>query len=406
MRTERSAGGLRAILIATAIAGALGYAIQLLAPALLPTDAAYVTFSVYWSTIYLCVAALSGIQQEITRAATPVTNEPPSSTLRTFTLIAGAALVVIVAALSVLVGPAILPDHTLLLAIALGIGVVGYLVMAVLSGVLYGLQLWRAVATLTILDILFRAVLVIAALLLGLDDYWVALAVSLPFGLAFLAVWMIWRRSVVGQFRLDVGLRRLLLHVLGTVGAAAAMGVMMNGLPLLLGLTTRSADAGVLAGLILAITLTRAPIVIPLLALQSYLISIFRGGGEAVRRRVLLALLAVAGVVAILAGLAWLIGPWAIGWVSSGKFVIEPAMMAAITASAGLVALMCVTGPALVSHREHVAYVAGWAVAALLTVGLILVPIDLSSRVALALLAAPACGLAIHVTAVMRGSWD
>jgi hypothetical protein len=45
-------------------------------------------------------------------------------------------------------------------------------------------------------------------------------------------------------------------------------------------------------------------------------------------------------------------------------------------------------------------------VAALLTVGLILVPIDLSSRVALALLAAPACGLAIHVTAVMRGSWD
>ncbi|MDF2990977.1 MAG: hypothetical protein K0S37_1491 [Microbacterium sp.] len=406
MTTESRTGGLRAILIATGVAGALGYVIQLLAPALLPSDSAYVSFSVFWATTYLCVATLSGVQQEVTRAARPEAGEQVPPVLRQFTAIAALAVLVVVALLAAFVGPTILPGQTALMAVALAVGVVGYLLMAVLSGVLYGLRLWTAVAAMTIVDITIRALLVIGALLLGLDDYWLALAISLPFGLAFLVVWWRWRGSVVGAFRLDVSLRVLLLHVVGTVGAAAAMGVMMNGLPLLLGITAADADPAVLAGLILAVTLTRAPIVIPLLAVQSYLISIFRDGRSEVRRRVLLAVVGVAAVVTLLAVAAWFVGPWVIQLVSSGKFAIEPSMMATITASAGLVALMCVTGPALVSHRRHAAYAAGWAVAALLTVGALMLPVDLPSRVMLALLAAPAAGVVVHLASVVRGSWD
>ncbi|KQZ82071.1 hypothetical protein ASD56_14370 [Microbacterium sp. Root166] len=402
MKAETAGTGLRAILVATVVAGALGYAIQLLAPALLTDDAAYVAFSVYWSTLYLCVAALSGVQQEVTRAARPVVDEPPTPVLRQFTLIAIGVVLAAVAVLALLFGNEILPDSTVALAVCLAIGVVGYLMVAVLSGVLYGLRLWLAVAWLTIVDAGIRAVLVVIALALGLAPEWIALAVSVPFGLAFLAVWLRTRPTVVGAFRLDVRLRRLIAHTLGTVVAAASMGAMLSGLPMFLGLTAHRSETAVLAGLILAVTLTRAPIVVPLLALQSYFISIFREGGRGMLRRILLALATAAGGVLLLSVAAWFIGPFVIGLVSSGRFEISSAMMAVITASAGLVALMCITGPALVSQSRHVPYAAGWLVAALLTVGFLLLPLPMEARLTAALLVPPAIGLVTHLIELVR----
>ncbi|MET1019606.1 MAG: hypothetical protein ABWX62_06455, partial [Microterricola sp.] len=327
---------------------------------------------------------------------------PPTPVLRQFTLISIAVVIGVVSVLAVLLGNAILPGPTLFLAGALSVGVVGYLLVAVLSGVLYGLRLWSAIAWLMILDAGIRAALVIIGLALGWSPGWIAVAISIPFGLAFLAMWARTRSAVVGAFRLDVRLRRLLANASGTVAAAAAMGVMMNGLPMLLGLTAHGSEEAVLAGLILAITLTRAPIVVPLLALQSYLISIFRGGGREMLRRILYALLLATAGVLVLTLLAWLIGPWAIQVISGGQFVIEPAMMAAITVSAGLVAMMCVTGPALLSQHRHAPYVSGWVLAALLTVAALVLPLPLAPRLMIALLAPPAIGLIMHIVALVR----
>lgn len=403
-KAESAGTGLRSILIATAVAGGLSYAIQLLAPALLADSTSYVTFSVFWSTLYLCVAALSGVQQEITRAARPVQNEPPTAVLQQFTLIAIATVLIVVSVLALLVGHLILPGSTVVLVCALGIGVVGYLLVAVLSGVLYGLRLWSAVAWLTVIDVAVRAVLVIAILAAGGSPELVAIAISIPFGLAFLVVWLRMRSTVTGAFRLDVKLPRLLAHVAGTVIAAASMGLIMNGLPLLLGLTSHGSERATLAGLILAVTLTRAPIVVPLLALQSYLISIFRGGGPRMLRQIIFALgFTIAGVL-ILAVLAWLLGPWAIALLSGGRFEIEPVMMAFITVGAGLVALMCITGPALISQRRHAPYVAGWVIAALLTVGALILPLELPVRLSLALVVPPTVGVLVHLAALLRSA--
>lgn len=402
MKTDSPGSGLRSILLATVAAGIVGYAIQLLAPALLANDAAYVTFSVYWSTLYLCVAALSGVQQEVTRAATPEAGQPPSPVLKQFTLIAIAASLAIVVVLAALFGSVILPSSTLLLAVSLGIGVVGYLLVAVISGVLYGLRMWKVAAGLTILDAGIRAVLVLAALATGVGEGWVAVAASLPFGLAFLATWVRVAPRIRGRFRLDVRLGRLLVHTASTVVAATAMGIIMNGLPMLLRLTESDADASVLAGLILAISLTRAPIVLPLLALQSYFISVFRGAAHVVRKRLFGYLGAGAVIIAVLAGLAWLLGPWMIDWLSAGRFAIGPGMMATITASAGLVALMCVTGPALLAERRHAPYLSGWVVTAALTVGALLLPLDLLAGLAIALIVPPTAGLIVHIIALLR----
>ncbi|WP_349426780.1 hypothetical protein [Microbacterium sp. LWS13-1.2] len=402
MKAEGAATGVRAILIATVVAGILGYGIQLVAPALLPDGAAYVTFSMYWSTLYLCVAALSGVQQEVTRASRRAAESSPNATLRSFTLIVIGVVLLAAGAVALLAGPTVFRGPTGMLAVALGTGMVGYVLIAVLSGVLYGLHLWTAVAATTIVDVAIRTVLLLAAFLSGWSPEWIALAVSLPFGLAFLLVWLRVRRHVVGAFRLDVRLGRLLANAAGTVTAASAMGVMMNGMPLLLGLTADDTSDIVLAGLILTITLTRAPLVVPLLALQSYLVAIFRDAGRGVVRRIMTALALSAAAVALLAAAAWAIGPWVIDLLSRGQYAVAPAMMAAITVSAGLVGMMCVTGPALLGRSRHVPYTAGWVTAAVLTVVSMTLPLPFTSRLMVALLLPPAIGLAVHIIAVWR----
>lgn len=405
MKAEQAGSGLRTILIATAIAGVFGYAIQLLAPILLDNDAAYVAFSVYWSVLYLCVAALSGVQQEITRAVRPADDVPsPAPVLRRFTLIAIATAVGVLVVVAVFVGPLVLPGPTVFLVGALLLGVVGYILLAVLSGVLYGMRRWKAIAWLTSLDVSIRAVLVIFALASGWETQWIALMVSLPFGFAVLAVWVGTRRDILGAVGVDVSLGRLLSHSTGTIVAAASLGVMMNGLPMLLGTTARATEASLLAGLILAITVTRAPLIVPIMALQSYMISIFRGAGSRMLRRIFIALAGASVGVVLLAWLAAAVGPWAIEVVSGGRFQIDGIMMAVITASGGIVAMMCLTGPVLVSYRQHVAYATGWAVAALLTVGGLMLPLELSLRLSLALLVPPLVGLGAHAASLVWGA--
>ncbi len=400
--SDRSSGGLRWVLLATAVAGALGYLVQLIAPGLLG-QSAYVAFSVTWSTIYLSVSAMSGVQQEVARAARASTDHAPNTVLRRFTI--GACVVVLL--VSVILGfwlsTGIVPAPSADLASVIGIGLVGYLLTAVLSGVLYGLHRWRAVALITVLDAVLRALLLGIGFLMHLPAIWLAAGIAFPFGLAFLGSWIILRRRVVGRFALDVDIGSLSRNVVSTVGSAVCSGAMISGLPLLLGITSSTESADVLGAVILAITLSRAPIVVPVVALQSYLISAVFRDREAVQPRRLLGLLVAGfGIMSALAGAAYFVGPPLVLLVSNARFVIDAWLIAIIVFSAGLVAMMCVTGPALVAARRHDANVAGWAVAAGLTIVCLLLPVGFASRVALALTLPAALGLLMHVLVLLR----
>ena len=68
---RRWPSGVVAILIATAIAGGCGYIVTAVVGATRPADE-YADFGVFWATLYLVIAALSGVQQEVTRATRPV----------------------------------------------------------------------------------------------------------------------------------------------------------------------------------------------------------------------------------------------------------------------------------------------------------------------------------------------
>jgi hypothetical protein len=282
------------------------------------------------------------------------------------------------------------------------VGLVGYFVFAVFAGVLYGVSRWTAVATLMVVDAALRGIAVTIGFILAAPPGVLAALVALPFGITAALMWLAMRGSVVGHIALDVPLKRLTVNAAGTVVAAASTAVMVTGLPLLLRTALPDEDATTLASLTMAITLTRAPLIIPLIALQSFLIVDFRTAGSHLWRRVGTYGVVLAGLTALLAAAAWAWGPAIIEWISAGRYEVSSAVMATVIASAGLVALMCLTGPALLSETRHTPFVLGWVVAAVATLVMLALPLPTVERTMAALLVGPALGLIVHLLGIRR----
>ncbi|MFS0733669.1 hypothetical protein ABC304_16920 [Microbacterium sp. 1P10UB] len=398
---ERSGGGLAYILGATAVAGAIGYVIQAAVPAFVD-QAQYVVFSVFWSIVYLVVSGLSGIQQEATRASRSSAQGGGWRVLARFAVVYAAIAAVIVAATAVLWAPGVFGADTVPLVAALAVAAVGYAFVAAISGALYGVKDWRGVAGMTVADAGVRLLTVGAAVLLGAGLVAIGWAVAVPFTLAALIIWLIAGRGIRSRLALDADLPTLLRHSLHTVGAAIATGVMISGLPFLLGVTSARDDAALLASLILVITLTRAPLVIPLLALQSYLVVTFRDAAEHVRRRVLVWGTGLLGATVVLSALAVVVGPWVVSLLYGDRYELPAPAYAAIVASAGLTGLLCITGPAALAGGRHRLYLAGWIAASAVTVASLFLPVPELPRVLTALLAGPVVGVAVHATGLLQ----
>ena len=383
------------ILTATLIAGVISYLITWLVPRVIGFSS-YAEFALFWSALYLVIGTLSGVQQEITRATRAIP-EPVhvANRARRFGLVAMAVVGGAVLLLTFLVGPVVFPRSGASLAVPLAIGPAGYVAVAVLSGTLYGLANWRWIAGFIVTDAVLR-LLGVGVVLLVTDDVLVlAWAVVLPFPLTFVLLWPGVRRRVVGRAQLDVGFRRLTSNVLHTVAGAAATSVMVSGFPLALGLTTTTTSA-LLGMIILAVTFVRAPFVIVAMSLQSYLILRFRERAPG-RRALILGAAAGIGVGVVLAALGALAGPPVFTWLFPGELVPDPLFIAALCGSSVLVAALYVTGALVLAAGNHRTYVAGWAVGAVATVGLLLVPIDVVARTSLALCLAPMLGVATHL---------
>jgi len=81
----------------------------------------------------------------------------------------------------------------------------------------------------------------------------------------------------------------------------------------------------------------------------------------------------------------------------AGRVVVQDIWLVVLfVASSGLVALLQVTGAYLLADSHHAAFSIGLAVAAVTTVGLLFLPVDLITRVECSLIAAPLLGLMTH----------
>ena len=389
--------GFAIILIATAVAGIASYAVTILIPNLIGL-ADYAVFAVFWSSSYLLVGALGGIQQEVTRATRPA--EPGVTQLgsrsRLFGAAAGALIFVAVVVSAPLWVGSVFPNQGWTLVWPLAVGAASYVLVAVLAGSLYGLKAWVPLALMISVDALFRLTALSITLVFTHDIVALSWAVALPFPVTLGVLWPVIRKSIVGRSRLDVGYRRLSWNVVRTVTAATATAVMVSGFPLLLGLTSHSESPATLGMFIVSITLTRAPLIVVALSLQSYFVVYFRDNNEHFWSYFLriIGLVTASGVALATAG--WLLGPATYQLLFPNKLQPDAPLFAILVGSSALVAALCVTAPALLARSKHLIYSAGWVAAALVTIITLVLPLSFAGRTVAALVLGPIVGLIVH----------
>lgn len=388
------------ILLATVIAGGCGYVANVLVGATRSSPADYVVFGVFWSALYLVVSTLSGIQQEVTRAthARPVGEiATTANPVRNFALAAAVVAFAAVVGSSLLWGGAVFPDTGWTFVLPIAVGGASYVIVAAVAGTLYGLSVWWGIALLIVVDGVLRLIGIVVAVVFGWGDAAVAWAVVLPFPLTPVILWWVLRRTVVGRAVLDVGYPALIRNVASTILASAAIGLMISGFPLILRVTSPGASETEMGTLVYAINLVRAPLVVVVLSLQSYMVVRFRNAPHhavAVFFRLAGVIAAVAVIAAVV---AWFVVPPLLrlfdydldGWVVTG-----------LVLSSGLLGILCVSGPLALSRSQHGVYTAGWVAAVLVTIGVLLLPGDLSTRMVVALAVGPGVGVVTHVIGI------
>ena len=353
---------------------------------------------------FFLAAAFSGVQQEIARSVEPrVAGTARGPDLRVFAAAAAAAAAIVILASSPAWSAAAFPAAGRGLALPLAVAVGSYIVEAVVGGILYGLGRWTAIFWLITLDGGLRFVAIASTLAVSDDQVALAWAVAAPFPIAAAIVGLAAIRHDRGRFSVDVGMRALTWNSLRTVVASASMGLLVSGFPFLLSVTSSHEDRARFGFIVLLATLTRAPLIVVGLSLQSFLVVFFKARADAFGRSVRRLLVVVAAIGVVLAALAWLLGPWVFGLLLPNLARPDGGLLGGLVLSSALVGGLCVTAPALLSRSHHGAFTAGWLVAAVGTIVALLLPLPLVERVMTALAVGPAIGLAVHVVVLVAG---
>lgn len=417
-RTRVTAGHATGIMAASVTAAASSLLITVISARTL-TVAQNKEFLVFWGFMFGIFGVISGIQTESTRAALAgrkTAAEPaepsgppgPAAPARRRARILATALLLglVIAALTLLAAPAWVPSLTPstgpLTAALIAAGVWGYAGQASLSGVLAGTRSWNLYSALMAAEALLRLLLtllvaVVVSSLIGLEA-----AAAAP-ALVWLLFLLIPAARALAGSRADVGAARLTSFSLQAMLSSASWAVLVTGFPTLLEITSPGADAAEVAIVILAVSLTRSPIMIPLQAFQGVLITTI-ADTEPSRRlagvtRILGTLLAGGTVLAAAAALA---GPWLVRTVYGPRYDPSPWLLGLLTLAAVSMASLVLTGASTIALNNHRAYTLGWVLAALTAVLLLwLLPLSVSPRAVLALGLAPLSGICVHLRAIV-----
>lgn len=368
--------------------------------------AGYGVFSVFWSALFLVVGVLFGVQQEATRAVAqtdpPALGDRPRASLATFAAALAVVVVAVVLATSPLWAPSGLGAANAGLAWFVAVGAGFNCLVAAASGIMAGAGLWRQLAAIIAVDGVLRVVFVLAALAFGGPLWLIALAVVLPFPLSLLIVVASAPRRILGRVTVGESFASLTANTGRTMLAASATAVLINGFPLVLSFFATGSGAGHagLGSLVLAVTLTRAPILVPLTALSSFLVSRFTHHPEQVARTLTAIMAGIAALAAVMCLCAYFLGLPVMKAVFGQQFDLAPGALAALVGSAALIGALSVSGAAVLARGRHGMYATGWVVASVITLALLFLPLPLAPRAALALAAGPAVGVAIHLFAL------
>lgn len=420
--------GASSVAVAFGFAAVASAAIVAAAPTLLPDMADVTVFMTFWSAIFVCSGILTGLSLEVTRTASAVTSAADGSNglnaqatlpaypglnaelgaVRRYPRVAvvgaiiGLSLGVLFALTSVWWGGRLfsLYYHSESLALIIAAGVVGFTFHHLVAGALAGAQQWKLYSALVFADSAIRVFLVGTILFLTHSVLWAAAATAFASfaWLAFVA-FSTQTRAALG-IRSDVPLKPLLLRLGAAALATGSSALLVIGFPTLLAATTSDTAFQAAAPLLLALTLTRAPLMIPLTAVQGVAITHFVKN----RDRGLAAMWPI-GRIAILVGLgaalaAGLLGPWLLELFWGLDYRVNGLVLAGLTLGATGLALLTLTGGVCQAVTRHGIFVAGWLTAVAVAVATLVLPLHLFERAVLALLIGPLAGIIVHLTAL------
>ena len=400
----RRRGGAGAVLAASAVSGLAGYVVLVVvARHLSPADNA--DFLVFWGALFGVFGVLIGIATETTRAVHARSEAPSSASPGGLVLPEVALLVaaagVLLAASGVAWAPRLLGGSWPTLLAALVVGSLLFASHCFVAGTAAGRGDWSSYSLLVGAEASTRLVLVAAAVVVGARVPGLAWVVSLACGTwLLLALVRLARVRGYAATRGDVpgpGLRRRLLAACVASGASS---LLLVGFPVLLRLTTPDDVFAGAAPLILAVSLSRAPLLVPLNAFQNVLVTRVVSHGVGALRAPLVLVVAASLVGA---ALAVPVGPIVLHVINPAYDVAGP-VFGLLVLGAGAVGVLVLTGAGSIARDHHVAYVGGYVVATAVSVLVLLLSLDLETRVVAALLAGPVAGVAVHLALGLRGT--
>ncbi|WP_051461508.1 hypothetical protein [Tomitella biformata] len=393
--------GMTRLLLATVFAAASGYIVMLLAGRHLGA-AGYATFTVFWGLFFMFVGISNGLMQETTRAVgdRAHTHVRDGASPAHAALWVGAAMAALIVATSPLWATVVLPGNPALGVAVLAVSTWSVVAQCTLWGLLAGAGRWGLYSVAMALDATFRLVVAVVAVLSGYE--------VLGFVFATVAGAMSWlplaalSSTARGALRLraDVPTREFLRRAGLAMSATAATSVLVVGFPVLLALTSGGDLTDEAGSLLFAVSITRAPLLVPLTSFQSAIVIYFLERRAHLLRALLLPVAAVGAVGGAGAALAWWIGPPLIRLVGDG-FDISGGAAAALTFGAVATAMLMLTGCAALANEAHRAYSLGWLIATVIAVVMLLLPIGLTERTAAALIVGPLVGVGVHLAVVL-----
>ena len=401
--TRGSVARVGAATVATALCG---YAVLYLAARDLE-PAGFSIFSVFWGAFGLVTGAANGLLQEATREVrsvgdAEVVSGPRTHPMRVAATVGVVAAVVIAASSPLWSGHVFVESQWLSVAL-LSVGLAGFCLHATLLGMLAGVGRWTQYGALMVTDAGTRVVVAVATFLIGwgLVGYlWATVAGAVAWLILLIASPS---TRAAASLLTSGGTTTFLRGAAHSVAAAGASAILVMGFPVLLKAT--SGDLGATGGVvILAVTLTRAPLLVPLTAMQGNLIAHFVDQRSERLRALVAPAVFVAALGAVGVALAGVFGPWLLRVAFGEEYRAGGALLAWLTTAAIVMALLTLTGAAAVAAALHRAYAAGWISATVASMLLLLLPLGLETRTVIALLCGPMVGITVHLGALARGS--
>jgi len=359
-------------------------------------SADYVGFAVLWAAYYALAGSLAGLQQEVTRTTA---SRPDSGPLRLRTLGLPVALGLALGGGACATAP-LWARHLATGPLLLGCMVVaggGLAGLVTVHGFLSARGRWRWACVLLLLDAGVRLVAVVAVA--RADGNAAAQLVAVLSGSLVWLPFLPWLLRLPGFGWDSAG--AFVGRAASAVAAAGLAALLIAGYPALVAATSHG-DAGVAsAGVVAALVLFRSPVILLVNGFRPYaLVHVLTSDRTA--RSTVFALWRVIAVV----GVAAAVGAAAVGGaalrVSAGDdFDIAPGEAAALVVSATLIAMLSLSGIAFVAMDRHLVAAAGWALAVLVSLAVLVLPLGPDRRVVISALVGPVLPLALHA-AILR----